>query len=149
LWYETALMSVRGRLVFALIFAPALATAGCGPIEYVNHTTLGATPKLDAARAADAEKWSPYWWTRAVEYQHKSREEAAYAHFQAANHFGELSEEAATKAREEALRRAADPAAAAKEMGPIDGGTVETPKHEDEKAPPAKKKGMAPVEDGS
>lgn len=142
-------MSARGWLAG---LAVAFATAACGPIEYINHSTLGATPKLEAARAADAEKWSPYWWTRAVEYLHKSREEAAYAHFQAANRFGQLSEEAAEKAREEALRRAADPAAAAKEMGPIDGGKIEAPTSDDA-APDgnAKKKkgGMAPVEDGS
>ena len=139
-------MSARGWLAgLAVVFA----TAACGPIEYVNHTTLGATPKLDAARAADAEKWSPYWWTRAVQYLHKSKEEAAYAHFQAANRFGELSEEAADKAREEALRRAADPAAAAKEMGPIDGGTIDAPKADDKAPAKPNPKGMVPVEDGS
>jgi len=100
--------------------------------------TMGASDKVEAARAADAAKWSPYWWTRAVEYQHKAKEEAAHANFEAANHFGRLSEEAATRAREEALRRAADPAAAAKEMGPIDGGTTSPT---DEPAP--RKKGMA------
>ncbi|HTJ46869.1 MAG TPA: hypothetical protein VL463_32420 [Kofleriaceae bacterium] len=134
-------MTPRGWLA-ALLFCAASA---CGPIEYVSHVTMGASDKVEAARAADAAKWSPYWWTRAVEYQHKAKEEAAHANFEAANHFGRLSEEAATKAREEALRRAADPAAAAKEMGPIDGGTTSPT---DEPAP--RKKGMAPVtEEGS
>jgi hypothetical protein len=124
----------------------AIAMSGCGPIEYVQHVTMGANDKVEAARAADAEKWSPYWWTRAKEYQHEAKVQAAYAHFQAANRFGELSEEAATKAREEALRRAADPAAAAKEMGPIDGGKIDTAPAEPKSE---KKKDIAPVEDGS
>ena len=125
-----------------------MAAAGCGPIEYVSHVTTGASPKLEAARAADAAKWSPYWWTRAVEYLHEAKAQAAYAHYEAANHFGRLSEEAADKAREEALRRAADPAAAAKEMGPIDGGSIDTAPTEPA-TPGHKKKGIAPVEDGS
>ena len=124
----------------------AVMLGACGPIEYVNHVTTGATPAIEAARSADAAKWSPYWWTLAIEYRHKAKEEAAYAHFEAANRFGALAEEAAGKAREEALRRSADPAAAAKEMGPVDGGTI-TP----DKAPttPARtpKAGLAPTED--
>jgi sRNA-binding protein len=124
--------------------------SACGPIEYVGHVTFGASDKVEAARAADAAKWSPYWWTRAVEYLHKAKVEAAGANFEAANHFGRLSEEAAEHAREEALRRAADPAAAAKEMGPIDGGATEAPKAPAEKPDkkPAKKD-LAPVEEGS
>lgn len=138
-------MSVRGRLAGAVIVISAIAMTGCGPIEYVSHVTMGASDKVEAARAADAAKWSPYWWTRAVEYLHEARAQAAYAHFEAANHFGHLSEDAADKAREEALRRAADPAAAAKEMGPIDGGSTE-PAPEDQKTKPHK---IAPVEDGT
>lgn len=136
-------MTYWGRLA-------ALATclaAACGPVEYVSHVTMGASNAVEAARTANAEKWSPYWWTRAVEYLHEARVEAAYAHFEAANHFGRLSEEAADKAREEALRRAADPAAAAKEMGPVDGGTVEPPARKQTDKP--RTKGLAPVEDGS
>ena len=109
--------------MLGLAFACALATSACGPIEYVSGTTYGATNAVDTARAANAAKWSPYWWTRATEYLHKAREEAAYSNFQAANHFGRLAKEAAVKARDEALHRAADPAAAAKEMGPIEGTT--------------------------
>src|SRR5262245_25510016 len=144
-------MTPRGWLARALAIL-VLATAACGPVEYVSHVTMGASPKLEAARAADAPKWSPYWWTRANEYLHKAREEAAYAHCEAANHFGRLSEEAADKAREEALRRAADPAGAAKEMGPIDGAPVETapaPAKGDAKESKDKKPGkaLAPVED--
>ena len=134
-------MTPRGWLAGLLV-----ALAACGPIEYVNHVTMGASDKVEAARSADAAKWSPYWWTRAVEYLHKAHEEAAFAHFQAANHFGRLSEDAADKAREEALRRAADPATAAKEMGPVDGVPVEPTTDHPNKKPG---KGLAPIEDGS
>ena len=139
-------MSARGRLA---AFAIAMAMSGCGPIEYVQHVTMGANDKVEAARAADAEKWSPYWWTRAREYLHEAKVQAAYAHFQAANRFGELSEDAADKAREEALRRAANPAAAAKEMGPIVGGTLDKAPVEPAAPSKSKAKGVAPVEDGS
>lgn len=134
-------MTPRGWLA-ALLLCVASA---CGPIEYVSHVTMGASDKVEAARAADAAKWSPYWWTRAVEYLHEARAQAAYANFEAANHYGRLSEEAATRAREEALRRAADPAAAAKEMGPIDGGSTDAPASTT--SHPHKE--LAPVEDGS
>lgn len=88
------------------------AAASCGPIEYVNTVTRGAGSAVDEARAANAAQWSPYWWTRAVEYLHQARVEAAAADFQAANRFGRLAEEAAIKARDEALVRAANPSAA-------------------------------------
>jgi len=94
-------------IVCALVLVSA-----CGPIEYVNTVTRRADHAVDEARAADAPKWSPYWWTRAVEYLHQARVEAAGADFQAANRFGRLATEAADRAREESLRRAADPAAA-------------------------------------
>lgn len=115
----------------SLVLCIALAGA-CGPIEYVNQVTRKADTAVEAARAANAAKWSPYWWTRAVEYLEQARAEAASADFQAANRFGRLSEEAAVKAREEALRRAGDPEAARE---------LERP------APPPRPGGLAPVED--
>jgi hypothetical protein len=84
------------------VAALALALAACGPIEYVNTVT----------RACSTAKWSPSWWTRAVEYLRQARIEAASADFQAANRFGRLSEEAAIKARDESLKCAANPDAA-------------------------------------
>jgi hypothetical protein len=93
----------------ALALAAILALAACGPIEYVNTVTRGADSAVAEARAANAAKWSPYYWTRAVEYLRLARIEAASADFQAANRFGRLSEEAAIKARDEALHCAAAP----------------------------------------
>mgnify|MGYP001351148654 FL=1 len=46
--------------------------AACGPIEYVSTVTRTATSAVDEARAVDAERLAPYWWTRAVEYLHKA-----------------------------------------------------------------------------
>jgi len=105
-----------------LVLAIALGAPACGPIQYTSTVTFGASNALDAARAVNAAKWSPYWWTRATQYLHKSREEAAYSNFEAANHFGRLAREAAVKAREEAIRRAADPEAAKELEPPTPGG---------------------------
>jgi hypothetical protein len=90
---------VRAWLIGVLV----VAGSACGPIEYVNTVTRGADNAVASARAANAEKLSPYWWTRAVEYLHQARALAAHSDFQAANRFGRLSKEAADKAREESL----------------------------------------------
>lgn len=108
----TFVIRTKGMRRSSFVLCVALLLAACGPIEYVNTVTRRADTAVAAARAANAAKWSPYWWTRAVEYLVQARVEAASADFQAANRFGRLSEEAAIKAREESLRRAADPDAA-------------------------------------
>lgn len=76
--------------------------AGCGPIVYVSEVTRHASDAVDAAKAAHADKYSPYWWTRATQYLAKAREIAPYADFQGANRFGRLATEAANRATEEA-----------------------------------------------
>jgi len=86
---------VRVLVLIALLGA-------CGPIAYVSQVTLRADDAVEAARAADAEKYSPYWWTRAKEYLSMAREVAGHADYQGANHFGRLAEEAAIKAKAEA-----------------------------------------------
>jgi len=100
--------TVRTRVI-ALVLTATAATA-CGPIAYVNQTTRDASTKVDRARALEAEKYSPYWWTRATTYLRMSREVAAHADFQGANRFGRLSSEAAAKAIEESEGAARDPA---------------------------------------
>lgn len=87
-----------------------VSTTACGPVLYVNQVTRKASTQVAAARSAEADKYSPYWYTLAVEYLHKAREEVAHADFQAANRFGRKSEAAARKARKEAIERAANPA---------------------------------------
>jgi hypothetical protein len=96
----------------AWVIALALASVGaggCGPIAYIRQVPYGAAEKVDRARAVDAEKYSPYWWTRAVVYLHMAREVAAHADYQGANHFGRMSSEAADRAVEESEAAARDP----------------------------------------
>jgi hypothetical protein len=72
--------------------------SGCGPVAYINQVTREASTKVDRARELEAEKFSPYWWTRATTYLRMAREVAAHADFQGANRFGRLAAEAADKA---------------------------------------------------
>lgn len=81
----------------------------CGPVAYVNQVTRGAQSALDEAKAANADKYSPYWWTRATLYLHMAREVAGRADFQGANHFGRLAEDAAHEATQEAQTHKAEP----------------------------------------
>lgn len=96
----------------------ALGAGACGPIEYINQVTRQASSRVDAAREARADQLAPYEFTLAVEYLRKAREEASYADFQAANRFGRIAAEAAEKAVELAVARAADPDRAARELPP-------------------------------
>ena len=96
---------VRAMLVVAVA---AILLAGCGPILYVGEVNH-ASSSVDAARAAHADKYAPYWWTRATQYLHEARELAAHADFQGANRFGRLATEAADRATEEATAAARDP----------------------------------------
>lgn len=98
--------SVRRVLVAAML---ACGAAACGPVSYVGEVGHRASDAVDAARAAQAEKYAPYWWTRATQYLHKAREVAAHADFQAANRFGRLATEAANQAAVEARIAARDP----------------------------------------
>jgi hypothetical protein len=84
------------RLAFVMLLA------SCGPVAYVGQVTLKADDAVDAARVSEAEKYSPYWWTRATQYLHMARDVAAHADYQGANHFGRLATEAAEKAKAEA-----------------------------------------------
>jgi hypothetical protein len=64
---------------------------------------------VEAAKAVQADKHAPYWYTLAVEFLTKAREEASTADFQAANRFGRRSAEAARKARAIAIEKAQTP----------------------------------------
>lgn len=87
----------RGWLLAILVAASA-----CGPIVYVNDVTRRASTSVDEARAAQADKHSPYYWTRATQYLRQAKVLAAHADFQGANRFGRLATEAAEKATAEA-----------------------------------------------
>jgi hypothetical protein len=97
---------MRGMRRVALV----MLLASCGPVAYVGQVTLKADDAVEAARVSEAEKYSPYWWTRATQYLHMARDVAAHADYQGANHFGRLATEAADKAKAEAE----DPARRAK-----------------------------------
>ena len=55
--------------------------AACGPIAYVNEVTRKASDSVEQARVEQADKYSPYYWTRATQYLHQSRVLAAHADF--------------------------------------------------------------------
>lgn len=93
--------------VIALTLASG--AAACGPVAYINQVTRDASTKVDRAKALEADKYSPYWWTRATTYLRMAREVAAHADFQGANRFGRLSAEAAQKAADESEVAAKDP----------------------------------------
>lgn len=103
--------------------------SGCGPVGYISQVTFDADNAVAAARAANAEKYSPYYWTRATQYLHMAREVAAHADFQGANRFGRLATEAANNARAEAEAGAKAGPVPAKPEGPV------APAKSDEPAP--------------
>jgi hypothetical protein len=77
-----------------------IALVACGPVVYVSEVTRNASDAVDAARAAHADKYSPYYWTRATEYLHEARE--------AANRYGRLATEAANQAVTESAKHPAE-----------------------------------------
>jgi sRNA-binding protein len=92
-----------------VLVAIASCVLGCGPIAYLGEVNRHAGNAVETARAARADKYAPYWWTRATEYLHKARELAAHADFQGANRFGKLAADAADHATAEAAIAAHDP----------------------------------------
>ena len=124
--------------------ALCLVLAACGPIAYVQGVTQDASNAVERARAAQADKFAPYWWTRATQYLHMAREVAAHADFQGANRFGRLATQAANNAVDEAAIVQKDPS-----KGPIDATKGAAPAKDDEpkdKVAPAKD-GVAPAKD--
>ena len=103
-----SLMAVK--LHYALgLFLLISSSQACGPVEYVNQVSRKASSEVEAAKAVRADKHAVYYYTLAVEYLRKAREEAAHSDYQAANRFGRRAEAAAKKARAQALERAKSP----------------------------------------
>lgn len=94
------------------------ALAACGPVAYVSEVTRKASDRVERARAAEADKYAPYYWTRAKEYLHKARERAAYADYQGANRFGRLAAEAADLAEQAAIEAKKDPSKRPLDLAP-------------------------------
>lgn len=86
------------------------ALLGCGPVDYLNTVARKATRAVAEARAAGAEKLSPYEYWSAVEYLQMAREKAAYADYQVANGYGDKALKMATEARRLAAEKAQRPA---------------------------------------
>ena len=120
-----SLHPMRAHLALAVL---AAGLAACGPVAYVNEVTRRADDAVANARHAEADKYAPYWWTRATQYLHKAREVAAHADFQGANRFGRL----ATEAAEQAIVEAKDPSKRPQGLEP---------------AAPKAKGGLAPAKD--
>jgi hypothetical protein len=94
------------HLLAALVIV-ATAVLGCGPIEYVNQVTRTGADAIEVARRQNAPTAAPYWWTRALLYHHRAKEQAAHAGFGAANRYGRIAVDAAEKAAEEAAKKPA------------------------------------------
>jgi hypothetical protein len=92
------------------LYAVLLGAGACGPVTYINEVTRRANQAVEEARQAEAEKYAPYYWTRAVEYLREARSIAAHADYQGATRFGRLATEAAQLATEEAKLAKKDPA---------------------------------------
>lgn len=111
------------RRAFRLCAVPAicaaLACAGCGPITYHSEVSRRAERAVEAARAAEAERYAPYWFTRATEYLHQAHAVAAHADFQGANRFGRLATESALQAKADAEVAARDPSKRPRDAAPV------------------------------
>ena len=67
---------MRGSVWLAWLVGGALLGAGvlgCGPIEYLNQVSRGATTAFAAAKSVDAERLAPSQDYTAQEYPHKAR----------------------------------------------------------------------------
>ena len=116
----------RGDMLIPMRWVVVLWLAGCGPVGYVSQVTRSAAVAVDEARAAQADRYAPYWWTRATQYLHMAREVAGRADFQGANHFGRLATEAADQATHDAKLAITNPA-----LRPIDPGPQVAPAKSD------------------
>ena len=126
--------------LFALVLV-VVAAAACGPIAYVNEVTRRASTSVDAARDAKADKYAPYYWTRATQYLRQARVKAAKSDWEGANRFGRLAAEAGDQAVVEAQIAEKDPSKRPLELKP----EVAPAKGD---APPAPAKGgIAPAKD--
>jgi hypothetical protein len=69
---------------------------------------MDADVQVEAARAADASRLSPYEFTAAVAYLHKAREETGYADYEVAIDFAHKASKFAHEAKEKAMAAAAE-----------------------------------------
>ena len=90
----------------SLLLVLLLATAGCGPIEYITIVTFEASRAVNEAKTVRAAELAPYEYTAAVEYLHKAREVGGYARYSEAIEFGKKARDFGHEAVKLAQERA-------------------------------------------
>lgn len=75
----------------------ALASIGCGPVQYLAQVGRAA-PAIAQAEREGADVHAPYELTAAVAYLEKAREAASRSYFEDAVTYGDLAEQTAGKA---------------------------------------------------
>lgn len=92
----------RWRPVLVSLAASLTLFSACGPIT--AHQRIGeATVAVEAARAAQADRYAVYEYVSAVEFLKKAREVEGFSEFQDAVDLAATAEEYAEKARKRAL----------------------------------------------
>jgi hypothetical protein len=81
--------------------------SACGPVQS-TYLIVSAQAELDAARAAQADRYAPYEYTAADQYLAKAREEQGYAEFGAAVDFAYKAKELAKEGKKRSLSKQQD-----------------------------------------
>lgn len=91
------------RMVLALFGLVGLyGLIGCGPVTSVTRI-YDASVAIEAARAAQADRYAVYEFVSAVEYLKKAKEEEGYSDFQMAIDYAAKARKFADEARSRAL----------------------------------------------
>lgn len=82
-----------------LLLAAVIASAGCGAVS-ASSALNEANRDLREAQAQQADKYAPYYYTRAESYLQKAKELNGMGQFQVAGEYARVSQEAADKSLE-------------------------------------------------
>ncbi len=82
-----------------LLLAAAIGTPGCGAVS-ASSALNEANRDLREAQAQQADKFAPYYYTRAESYLQKAKELNGMGQFQVAAEYARVSQEAAGKSLE-------------------------------------------------
>lgn len=110
IYVPTASLGLRGRLApngtgqqthwrIGLLLAAVIGSAGCGAVS-ASSAVNEAGRDLSEAQAQQADKYAPYYYTRAESYLQKAKELNGMGQFQVAAEYARVSVEAATKSLE-------------------------------------------------
>jgi hypothetical protein len=95
-----------------IVFALGLASAGCGPVEYLSQVGRRAPAALIEAQRHGAEQLAPYEYAAAEEYLHEARVQGSRSSYQRAVEYGRKAEELAVRAEGLARQKASQSDAA-------------------------------------